>query len=102
SESTGYERIEYWRTTGAEECFDSQMLLDPLEEEFHLPARFVDLSTRKGRQHEVVGEELQALVGFDVIETHPAQGVRIYLGGLDGGQDHRLIGSNAGSLIHRM
>src|SRR2546425_5160957 len=77
------------------------MLLDPPEEEFHLPARLVDLGDRKCRQHEVVSEKLQALVGFGIVETHAPQGVRIYFGGLDGGQNHRLIGSNAGFFVHR-
>ena len=32
---------------GALECLDSQVLLDPFEEQFHLPAAFVNLRDRE-------------------------------------------------------
>ena len=38
------------------------MLLDPPEEQLHLPARTVDLGDGQRREHEVVGQELQPLV----------------------------------------
>ena len=40
---------------GAEKALDTQMLLDPFEEQFHLPALLVDLRDDQGRQREVVG-----------------------------------------------
>jgi len=35
--------------------FDSQVLFDPFEKQFDLPARFVQRSDRRDRQVEVVG-----------------------------------------------
>ena len=40
---------------GSEERFDFEMLFDPFEEEFHLPAGFIDLSDRPSGKREVVG-----------------------------------------------
>ena len=41
---------------GAEERLDPRVLLDPLEEQLHLPAAFVELRGQ-GWEDEVVGEE---------------------------------------------
>ena len=40
---------------GAIKRFDAQVLLDPFEEEFHLPASFVKLRNEGSRECEVVG-----------------------------------------------
>jgi hypothetical protein len=39
------------------ESLDSQMLFDPFEEEFDLPATFVELGDRQRRQGEVVAQK---------------------------------------------
>lgn len=36
------------------ECFDPEMLFDPLEKQFHLPARLVELSYHERRKQEIV------------------------------------------------
>ena len=41
---------------GSKERLDPQVLLDPLEKQFYLPARFEDQRDRKRRKHEVVGK----------------------------------------------
>ena len=38
----------------AQKCFDTQILLDPFEKDFYLPAAFVKLCNHKGRQRKVV------------------------------------------------
>ncbi len=40
---------------GAVETLDSQMLLDPFEEQLHLPAALVQRADRQGRQNELIG-----------------------------------------------
>src|SRR5271166_489006 len=40
---------------GAVEPLDPQMLLDPFEEEFHLPTTFVEIADGRGRQRRLVG-----------------------------------------------
>src|ERR1017187_1551349 len=53
------------------------MLLDPLEEQFHLPPRLVDQCDSKCRQDEVVGEKLEALPRFHIEITRAPQRVRV-------------------------
>jgi hypothetical protein len=46
---------------GAIEGFDAQMLFDPFEEQFDLPAAVIELRNGKGGQGEVVGQKDQRL-----------------------------------------
>lgn len=46
---------------GAEECLDTQVLLDPFEEKFDLPASFVDRCDDFCRQIKVIGQKDQPL-----------------------------------------
>ena len=50
---------------GAQKALDAQVLLDPFEEEFDLPAAFVECGDGGRRQSGVVGEEHQRL-GIDM------------------------------------
>jgi len=59
------------------ELLDAQMLLDPLEEQFDLPARFVDCAVGGCRQDEVVGQEHQRLAGLGVLESNAPQMHRV-------------------------
>ena len=36
---------------------DSEMLLDPFEKQFHLPAAAIQIGNRSGWQHKVVGQK---------------------------------------------
>ena len=56
---------------GAEEHLDAQMLLDPLEEQFHLPALAVQVGDQLRFQGEVVGQKHQSFAGV-VLDHHPA------------------------------
>ena len=87
---------------GAEEGLDAEVLLDPFEEQFDLPALFVNLRDRQRGQDEVVGQELQLPAGFGVAVADAAQLVRIRRSRLERGQDDRLIRTDARTLVHRM
>src|ERR1035437_2103709 len=52
------------------ESLHPQVLFDPFEEQFHLPALFVDLGDGQRGKHEVVGQELQPLAGFSIAVAH--------------------------------
>ena len=49
------------------------MLLDPLAEQFELPAVLVERADSGARQCDLVGEEDERLVGIGVFESNPAQ-----------------------------
>ena len=51
---------------GAEEAFDTEVLLDPFEEKFDLPAVAIELGNGEGGQLEVVGEEDEFALVFGV------------------------------------
>ena len=86
---------------GAEELLDSQMLLDPFEEQFHLPAAFVNLRDRQRGEQEIVGEELEPPVVFGIERGAAPQRIGIPLGRTDGGQDDGVIGSQTGGFVDR-
>ena len=64
---------------GAQKRLDAQVLLDPFEEQFDLPALPVQLSDQIGLQGKVVGQERHALSGLLVPHDDPAQSARIVL-----------------------
>ena len=59
--------------TVAEEVMDAQVLLDPPEEKFDLPAKFVQSGYAQGRNLKVVAEKHQVAFGFGIEVAHPAQ-----------------------------
>src|SRR5260221_9043855 len=63
----------------AEERLDSEMLLDPLEEELHLPAAFVERTNRGWRKLEVVRHEDQCLARFWILEADAPEMLRVAL-----------------------
>ena len=47
--------LSFYRVLGStEKCLDTQMLLDPFEEDFYLPTVLVKSNNRQGRQFEIV------------------------------------------------
>ena len=68
---------------GAQEVFDFEMLLDPLEEKLDLPASFVKLGDGPGGKEEVVGEKIVCSLGFRIIETDEAQRPVIFFFGIE-------------------
>jgi len=84
-----------------EKSFDPQMLLDPLEEQFDLPAILVKRADRHGRQGHLVGEKDERLAGFGVVETHPAQLGGVILPCVEAVQRNALIANDAGGSVRR-
>ena len=62
---------------GAEERLDTQVLLDPLEEQFDVPAAFVERGDGLGREAEMIGEKDQMLARFGIAQAHSPQFVGI-------------------------
>ena len=86
---------------GPEKRLDSQMLLDPFEKQLYLPATFVQLGDRQGRQDKVVGQKDQPLVGFGIEVGDTPQGIWIGLGGQGAIQHDSLIAVQAAALVGR-
>ena len=57
---------------GPEERFDAQVLLDPLEEQFNLPAILVEIRLRLRWNGEVVGQEVERLAGLNIVVADTA------------------------------
>ena len=64
---------------GAEEGLDAEMLLDPLEEQFDLPAATIEFADGDGGQVEAIGEEDEELVVLDIVELDASQLDRVVL-----------------------
>ena len=84
---------------GTVESFDSQMLLDPLEEQLDLPTAPVELRDGQRRQGEVVGQEHQSPLACGVVERDAAQRFGIQPRRLRPRQDNRLIAAQAGRFV---
>lgn len=63
----------------ADETLDAQTLLDPLEEEFDLPAALVKRGNCQRRQGRIVGQEYQRFAGLRVFEADAPQLLGIVL-----------------------
>lgn len=75
----------------AKKRFDAQVLFDPLEEEFNLPAVLVDRGNRKSGEIEVVCKKDQPFPGFRIYITDTSQS--------SGKVPLSLFGSEADSLV---
>ena len=88
----GYPDLGFHRILrSAIERLDSEMLLDPLEEQLDLPATLVQMSDGRCWQHEVVGQEDQVFSGFGVVELDSPDLVRVFLCGIEAGEETGLI-----------
>lgn len=72
--------------------FDTQMLLDPFEEEFDLPAAAIELGDGQCRHDEVVGQKDQRLAGFWIAIADAAQGDGIIVLQYAEGKGEELLG----------
>lgn len=84
---------------GTIEGFDTQVLLNPLEEKFDLPTPFIDGSNCQCRQIEVIGQEDQSLscIGIEKADTSQLTGVVSFT--LFSAQSNNLIAAQTGRLI---
>ena len=85
----------------AVERLDSEMLFDPLEKEFDLPAAAIEFGDDWGRKREVVGQEDKPLVVFYIVETNATELVRIPFVGIEAAQSDDLIAEHAGGFVDR-
>jgi len=82
-----------------EESLDAKVLLDPFEEEFHLPAAFVKLRDGQGWKGEVVGEKNESFSGLRIEITDASKRSRIVQGGLGSSELDGLVASQARGLL---
>ena len=87
---------------GAKEDLDTQMLLDPFEEQLHMPALAVKIADQFGLQGEVVGQKHRALSAV-IFDHHPTYRCGVILARLISCQHTRLIAQNRSAhSVHRM
>ena len=87
--------------TGAVKGFDAQLLLDPFEEPFDLPATVIQLRDGQRGHGEVVGQKDQRLAGFALAIADAPQWRGIIFLGLRARRDHGLVEAQAGGFVHR-
>lgn len=85
---------------GTVERFDSQMLFEPAEEEFHLPAAAIQFGYSNGRNREIVGQEDKAPARFRIDELDQAQFVRIIPVCIKVDEYDGLVAAQSGVAIH--
>ena len=83
---------------GAKKPLDTQMLLDPFEEQLHLPGLTIKVGNEFWLEREVVGQKRDALAGF-VLDHDPAQGSRIVLAGVVNREYAGLIADDRGGAL---
>ncbi len=84
----------------AVETLDSQVLLDPLEEQFNMPAAAVKVGDGHGRKREVVCDEDKGLVSFFVPVLYRSQGFREIFDALYACELNRLVADKSCRAIH--
>ena len=80
--------------------FDSQMLLDPAEEELHLPALLVNIGDCYGGNGKNIGQVDKTLLGVQVHVGHPAQSLRVGSSGFFVCENNPLIGTKSQRFVH--
>ncbi len=86
----------------AVEGFDAQMLLDPFEEQFDVPATLIELRNRQRGHGEVVGQKHQRLARLRIAIANAAQRLRIRPLSVEAAQHHGLVETQTGALVHRV
>ena len=81
--------------------FDAQMLFDPFEEQFDLPAAMIQLGNGQGRHGEVVGQENQRSAGLGITIADASQRIGIMALDVKAGGQHGLVKPQAGGFVHR-
>jgi hypothetical protein len=72
---------------------------DPFEEQFYLPAAFVQLGDGEDVEGEIVGEEHQPLAGLRIAELDAPKRTVEPLARIEAGQDDGLIAHETGGAI---
>lgn len=84
----------------AQKLLDTQVLLDPFEEQLDLPAAFVQSGNGQRRQARVVGQEDQSLLGLGIFEPDTTQVFGVVLGDVVSVQCNGLIADDAAGPVH--
>jgi hypothetical protein len=85
----------------AVEAFDAQVLLDPLEEQLHLPSAPVQGANGQRRQHKLVGQEHQVLAGLGIAIADATQLGGVVLGGIEAVESNGLVADESRAAVHR-
>ncbi len=83
----------------AQELLDSQVLLDPFEEQFDLPTVLVECCDGQRRQDKVVGQEDERLAALEIFESNAPQVLGVMLHSVKPVEQDRLIANNSGRPI---
>ena len=83
----------------AQKVLDAQVLLDPFEEEFDLPAVFVQGCDGGSRQAGVVGQKDERLACGGLVEPDASHVFGIILDGVEALEHHALIGNHSSASI---
>ena len=86
----------------AGKALDPEILFDPLEEQFHLPAAFVEQGNGQRRQRKVARRVSEKALGLGIEIADAAQPVWISLLAVEGLQENDLIGAHASGGIHHL
>jgi len=88
----------------ADKSLDTQMLLDPFEKQFDLPALFVQRGDSQRGQRSIVGQKHQRLADFRIFETDAPQLLRIAFRGVETVQRDELVANDSRASIdfHRI
>ena len=76
------------------------MLLDPFEEQLHLPATVVQLCDPQGWQCGVVGEKIQSFVALFVMILDAPEFFRIVVRSFHTSESHGLIADHTGATVN--
>ena len=81
----------------AQEFLDSQMLLDPFEEQLHLPSILVERGDLQGRERHVVGQKDKRIARLWVFETDTSQVLGIVLRSVEASESNALVADDTGA-----
>ena len=85
-----------------EERLDPQVLLDPFEKQFDLPAGLVKQGDAFRRKGKIVGEKREGLSLLDVEKPDASELVGVIFRRVEAGQCDRLVGFHPGRQVDRM
>ena len=85
---------------GAVESLDSEVLLDPFEEQFHPPAAAIEFGNSQSRKREVVCQEHESSAGFRVPVSDATKRIGIVLRAPGTLENNGLIASQATRFVH--
>jgi len=83
----------------SQKSFDTQVLFDPLEEQFHLPATLVQSGDGQRRQRRIVGQEHESLARFWILVSNAPQMFGIIFRDVKSLEANRLIADDASGSV---